>query len=688
MATLEKIRSKSVILFIIIIVALLAFILGDFLTSSRSLTGPGTTAAKVAGEKIDFQQFQNNVEQQREAMQNQGYTDIDISQVQQQVLEQMVLKALLDKEIQDLGIKVTKEELTSAMVGENPLPGVVQFARQYGFNSPQEFYNAVFTSGQIPPQYQQQFQQLWLNLESQVKEMLLQQKLGTLVSGALATNKLDARSYYDDNARTARVAYTRKDYSMVTDEEAPITSDDLRAVYNERKNRYKLMEETRPVDYIVVDIVPSSDDRLAAEKEVENALVALREKPGTEGVSDNLNFVVNRSAAPRSMLTPNALNNLDSLQADNVRILQFRNNVYTIGKLVDVYNDIDSVYYEYAVISAPVENRDSVIGLLNAGVPVDTLRASGFVAETADNQVASLPQAAQLSEPLKTLPLNVYVIPEGFSNDQQAMALRVTKRNKPVPFYDVAEITYRIDPSSTTVSKLRADLKAYADSNNNQAAFSSNADKGGYAVASTHVTPSSLSIANIKDTRSPAKWAMNAKKGQVSNVYGDEQTGKFIVVAVKDIYDGGYVPANDNDVSREISARARLKKRGEKLVSDYTGKANTLEGYAELMGSPVDTTEVTFGQNFVKGFPIGQSPVLANAAVSEVGKLIGPFPTDNGVVVLEVIDIETSPREYDYDNDAMMFNQQQGAMMLQRNLNDVLLGRNKITNNLQKFYAE
>lgn len=37
MAVLEKIRSKSVLLFTIIIVALLAFILGDFFNSGRSL---------------------------------------------------------------------------------------------------------------------------------------------------------------------------------------------------------------------------------------------------------------------------------------------------------------------------------------------------------------------------------------------------------------------------------------------------------------------------------------------------------------------------------------------------------------------------------------------------------------------------------------------------------------------------
>lgn len=45
MATLEKIRSKSVLLLIIIGVALLAFVIGDFFTSGRTLFGTGTTVA-------------------------------------------------------------------------------------------------------------------------------------------------------------------------------------------------------------------------------------------------------------------------------------------------------------------------------------------------------------------------------------------------------------------------------------------------------------------------------------------------------------------------------------------------------------------------------------------------------------------------------------------------------------------
>lgn len=688
MATLEKIRSKSVILFIVIIVALLAFILGDFLTSSRSLTGPGTTAAKVAGQKIDFQQFQQNVERQRQAMQEQGYTDIDITQVQNQVLDQMITQALLDQEIKDLGIVVTKEELTEAMVGANPLPAVVQYARQYGFNTPLELYNAIFTSGQIPAQYQQQFQQDWLNMESNVKEMLLQQKLGSLIGGALQANKLDARAYYDENASTARIAYAKKDFSTVSDDDAPVSNDDLRAMYNSRKNRYKLAEETRPIEYISVDIVPSDQDKFAAQQEVENALVALKEQPGTEGVSDNLNFVVNRTAAPANALAPNLRNNLDSLKDNNVQILQFRNNVYSIGKLIDTYNDIDSVTFDVVALAIPVEQRDSVIGLLNSGVSADSLKAQGLVADNAYDQTVYVPAVPLFAEALKTQPINTYVIPEAASNDQNATAIRVTRRNQPVPFYDIAEITYRIDPSVTTVNQLRAALKAYADTNNTVQQFTQNAHQGGYNVGYTKVTPSSLSIANLKDTRSPAKWAMNAKKGQVSNVYGDEQSGRFIVVAVSDIYDDGFTPARDAEVSREITSRALAQKKAEKLMADYKGKASDLNGYSSLMNAPVDTTEVTFGQSSVGGFSYGQSNLLANAAVAQPGTLVGPFVIDNAIVVFEVVDVENSPREFNYDTDALMFNQLYGAQALQRHLDEILIGNNKVTNNLQKFYAE
>ena len=72
MATLEKIRNKSVLLFVIIIVALLAFILGDFLTSGRTYFGHPSTVANAAGTTVEYQEYQNRISQAGEQMRNQG----------------------------------------------------------------------------------------------------------------------------------------------------------------------------------------------------------------------------------------------------------------------------------------------------------------------------------------------------------------------------------------------------------------------------------------------------------------------------------------------------------------------------------------------------------------------------------------------------------------------------------------
>ena len=179
MATLEKIRSKSVILFTVIIVALLAFILGDAFTSSRSFFGPGTTAAEISDRKIDIQEFNRQVEQQREALQQQGMTNVDHAAIQNQVLQQMLFKEVLDKEIEKLGITVTDSELSDAMTGANPLATVTQTVRQMGFPDAASFYDYAFNPAKynVPSNYAPQLQAMWINLENQVAEQLRQQKL-------------------------------------------------------------------------------------------------------------------------------------------------------------------------------------------------------------------------------------------------------------------------------------------------------------------------------------------------------------------------------------------------------------------------------------------------------------------------------------------------------------------------------
>lgn len=708
MATLEKIRSKSVILFIIIIVALLAFILGDFLTSSRSLTGPGTTAAKVDGKKIDINQFQQKVEEARQAYQAQAdqyeqqtgqkAPDVDIADIQTQILNEMIMEELMNAEIEKLGITVTSNELSRAMSRENPLPMMVNLLQQnYGISAtPAQLYDVVTnpTQYQIPPEEAARLQAIWKNYEQDARNLLLRAKYANLIGGSLVPNNLDSKSFYDDNASIARIAYIRKDFNGVSNEEAPITSDDIRDVYNQRKELFTLLEENRPIDYIRISIEPSDVDKLAAQKEVEDALLALNETEGTEAVNTNYNFQIKKVSGTAKTIDLDVRNRLDSLKLKNVQLLSTAGNKYRIAKLTDKYNDIDSLTYDFVYIPGDSTARDSVLKLIASGANLDTLLANGTILSKQNDVRVYLPDYGTSGEILKKLEMNKFIIPEELVGQNQqglemGQAIRVTSKNDSVPFYDVALITYDVKPSLKTIGDLKASLKAFADTNNTAELFALNAPGAGYTLNSGNVTPSTMKIGDIKNSRAAAKWAMDAKKGQVSPIFGDEQTGSFYVLSLKNIYDGDYIPANDPDLNLQLTILASNRKKGEKLVNDYKGKATTLEGYAQLMESQVDTTQVTFGRGYISRIPGAQPMLMALVATGQKGQLIEPFATDNGVFVIEILDIENSPIEFDPVNDRILYENQMGAgKLLQNHLFNILLGRNKIKNNLLEFYRE
>ncbi|WP_301752696.1 SurA N-terminal domain-containing protein, partial [uncultured Muribaculum sp.] len=198
MATLEKIRSKSTLLLIVVGAALLAFIIGDFFTSGRTLFGTGTTIAKVGKEKIDIQEFQRRYEEVNQQYQQQN-TKMDPAALQQYVLNQMIQERLINKEIEDLGIEVTDNELSKAMLGPNAHYAMIQFAQQMGFQSPDQLYDVAFnpTKYNVPADQAQQIQALWLRQEQQMAEMLKQQKLQYLLASSIVANDLDAKAFYD-----------------------------------------------------------------------------------------------------------------------------------------------------------------------------------------------------------------------------------------------------------------------------------------------------------------------------------------------------------------------------------------------------------------------------------------------------------------------------------------------------------
>ena len=685
MSTLEQIRQRPVLIISILGVALLLFILtavdrpGELFTDSH-------TVAKVDGEKIDYLEFQKRVEQQQEQMQQRGYTNVDVAQVQEYVLQQMVNESLLKKEFERLGLTVTDTELSQAMLGATPSPYVQQMVQSMGIPSAQLLYEAAFnpTKSGVTPEQAPQFQSAWAELEKNTEEMMLQQKFMALFAGTLTANKLDAKALYEDNATTSTIVYAKKDLSTLKDADFTPTDAEINDLYNQEKNRYRINEKQVVINYIAVDVVPSTDDLAAAQREVEDAIVGLRMNEGTDAVASNGKFYVNRVSTTEASLAPALKKAVPSMAKDSVAMISFIDNQYTIAKLLDVTTSIDSVLVDVAFINETAD-ADSVIARLNTGA--SKIDMGDAIAQSQDSMWVSLldPGIAQFKDQIATAETGSYFKPEG---GQNGMTMRVRSRKAPVAVYDVAEITYDVVPSNATIQKLNGDLRKYLDDNTTAAKFTSEATKAGYSALSAIVTPSTLSINGIQESRGAAKWALDAKKDQVSGVFNNDRDSRLLAVAVNDVYDGKFVPATNETVRNYLTNKVMNRKKAEKLIADYNGKGKSVAEYAAAMQVKADTTQVTFGQPYVRNFPMYASALQANVAVAKKGELVGPVALNQSVVVFTVTDVTAPSREFDYKNDAMVFNQREGVASFQRTLPAVLLGNKKVENKIQKFYSD
>ena len=688
MATLEKIRSKSVLLLIIVGAALLAFIIGDFFTSGRTLFGTGTTIAKVGDQKVDVQEFQRRVQQVQQQEQQAGrHTDAAV--LQQQVLDQMIQEKLFNQEVQQLGITVTDEELTEAMLGKNS-QNVSAYLQAYGMPDAATFHDMAFNAAKygLPQEQAAQFQQMWIELERNVEQGLLQQKFQNLFGGVIAANDLDTKAFYDELSNTANVVYARKDFSTLPDDEYTAEKSEIQKLYDEEKESHKINEPARMVQYIAVNITPSDADVAAGEKAVAEALIALNEQPETQGLADKQEFVVDRVKISQDDLAKQARlkATVDSLAIGQAGQVQKSGYNYSLVKLLGKSQQTDKVKLDFLAVQGTAAEVDSLTALLNAGTPFDTIAASPLVAQSQKAQEVSLldPQAQQIAALIADKATGVYFAPDTLA--QGGRILRVAERNAPVTVYELANVTYVTEPSNATINGLEADLQNYVSTHKTAKEFTDSASANGFVAFPALVSASTPVVGSVPDSHSAVAWAMDADKGDVSPVFGDAQSDRLIAVAVEDVYSDGYIPVRNPNLYAQLAARVRNDKKAAKLLADYEGKAKDVAGYAQLMGVSVDTTQVNFSQPMISGIGFGEGAIQGKVANAKPGQLVGPVKGSNAVVVLQVVGIDNEGRPFDAEETAVRYGQQRGAQALGQIFNQILVGNKKVKNNINAFY--
>ena len=125
MASLQRIRNHGALLIAIVGLAMLAFILGDFLNSGSSFFNRNReNIGEVEGQKIHDTEYEAAREQLTEVYKiESGRTDFDedlYAQIRSQVWNMFVMDYTLRAQAKKIGMDITADELSELCIGEHP----------------------------------------------------------------------------------------------------------------------------------------------------------------------------------------------------------------------------------------------------------------------------------------------------------------------------------------------------------------------------------------------------------------------------------------------------------------------------------------------------------------------------------------------------------------------------------------
>ena len=634
MASLQKIRSHGVLLLIIVGLAMLAFILGDFFTSGSSFFNRSREyVGEIAGENIHYTDYENAREQLTEVYKiESGRSDFDEDMtlnINNQAWQMMVMQYALNSEAKKAGLVVTDDELSELCIGQNAHQLIRQrraFADENGnFDRKAlvQFLAGLEQAAQDPEQAQnvRQAQTYWMYWENAVRLTYLQEKYVALLGELVGANNIDARANAAASQTTVNASYVAMPYQM-NDSTIKVTNGDIRKLYGERKQLYKQQPNCN-LEYITFDVVPSEQDF----EDVQKWIARLQDEFYT---TDDVAGVVN----PNSDVLY-AGNNYSKEQlpeqyrewafekgrkAGDVTEVMFADNIYSMARIMEAgYTLPDSVELRYTML-ADAEQFDSLQAEWKKGNYGDA-QELGWLGETA------MPK--EFAEKVFAAQKNAIVSVEYGTGMQVA---QVMNKSVATPKVKVAILSREVTPSSKTYAAIYNEAKQFVVNNTTADDFENAAAELGKRVESAYnIQKNAGKINDLKQSRQIVRWAYKAEEGEVSDVF--ECGEQFVVVVLQDMKQGEY--RSINDVTPELRQMAIRDKLADKYIKQLSGAA-TIEEVAQIAGSEVLPAEdITLSSNRFAG--AGVEPAVVGAAIAlEQGEMSEPVKGQNGVYVVMV----------------------------------------------------
>ncbi len=382
---MNKLRDKMPVIIIVVIVAFLATIVFEWGMNLMGLREDRMLFAKVNGEEITYQQFEQAVEQQAAQMrqQNNG-KDIDEAQMQQirdQVWNGLITQTITKEAMRKYNITVSDKEILDWIYNRpEQLPDPIK----RNFMDSTGVFNVGFYQ-QALGMKTKEATQFWTQVEGYLREVLQSEKLQAVLTAGVRVTEADVLQKYKDDKIFANISYTGLDFSMITDTSMNNPSnEEMKKYYDAHKEDFKVDESVK-FKYVVFSDAATAEDTAAAQKYLEVLIKDL--KTATLEDSSLIRLVNDNSVSPFSdtYQKPNAFGSdatkfLFSAKPGDVSDIIIGNDGYKVIRLIDskegedTYVNASHILVNFGTDTAAAKKKaEDIFKRVKAGEDINTL---------------------------------------------------------------------------------------------------------------------------------------------------------------------------------------------------------------------------------------------------------------------------------------------------------------------------
>ncbi len=657
MAAIGSIRKHGVLLIIIVGVALLAFLLGDFDKFTYIFSNKNVMVkvdGKQLNEKYD-QEFNQNLLLLKVFNNKQTLSETETYQMHEFTWEQILEEEVLNDQLKGLGIVFSDEvivEITEEMVAslttQNPNQYLAKLVEYLAPNG--DYQQAISLISNIEDYKNDERAREIYSIYKGIQRITINEEKKKIFysltqNGVQFSDQLAKQIGETNRTAIAQFIALNPNTPVFNDVKPSVSEKEMKEYYSKNKSRYRRTNDTRDIDLAVFQVAPSAEDLKAIEDSVRAKYHRFIEAPSIVQFNiDEMEGTMDSTYYKRSDINIDTLAALifDRPVGTPIEPYNYEEMIWYFGKPYGVAKRSDSVQVAFLVIdyqtdSNPTSTRtkesatalkDSLENVLKSKqATIFELTPSYLGGRAATDTTMWVPERGTIPDLYNHLletPIGDFYTQE---NPNAFVIFGLVAKTEPIEKRQFVLYHEEIKPSDATISSIRKSATDLRHAATNADQFVEEANKRGIQLVQGVDVPSMGSqILQIQNVREAIGWAFSSetKVDEISEIFNFENQ-MFYVAALRSIQKKG-VP-KFNEVQKEIEKELLAEKKLEMIqtqVREELSKGTSMAQIAEKYKTPlVDSAALTFaGESY-------QNRQIENSAI---GKIFNLSPNTPSVV--------------------------------------------------------